>query len=159
MQRTVAVVLLMLLAPISHAAFNVEGFVSNMPRTIVLAQAEKLYKVSASDDEETYIARTADGSSYISFNFCEDKLVAVQQGFPASLRQVTLLISEFKAKHGNPFSTNAGIRAHSTGTVYEWGTWWSAGLDFVSIYYMGTELGESLTTSHQIKNKCFKVPR
>ena len=128
-----------------------------MTKQETLTAAEKLYKLSTIDDN-TVIANAPDGS-YLSFNFCEGKLVAMQQGFNANLKQVTLLISTFKAKYGNPYSTNAGTRARSTGTIYEWGTWWNAGLEFVSLYYMGTEETESLSTSYQAKNKCFKVPR
>jgi hypothetical protein len=147
----------LLLASVSAAAFDVEGFKTGMPKALVLAAAEKSYKL-VTIDETTYVAN-APGGGYLSFNFCEDKLASVQQGFPANLRQVTLLVSELKAKYGNPFSTSAGSRAHSSGTVYEWGMWWNAGTEFVSIYFTGTEPGDSLSTSHQAKNKCFKVPR
>ena len=141
-----------------HAlAFDVEGFHTGMPKATVIALAEKAYRVSAVD-ENTSIANGA-GGDYLSFNFCEDRLVSIQQGFPPNLQQVTLLISELKRKHGNPFSTNAGTTAHSTGTVYEWGTWWNAGKEFVSLYYTGTAQGDSLSVSHQSKNNCFKVPR
>ena len=143
--------------PCLAAAFNVEGFVTNMPKAAVLAQAERSYKLNTID-ENTVVANSADGG-YLSFNFCEGGLVSIQQGLKANLQQVTLVISEFKAKYGNPFSTSAGTRAHSTGTIYEWGTWWNAGAEFVSLYYMGTSQSESLSTSYQSKNKCFKVPR
>jgi hypothetical protein len=152
-----ALALSLLSLPMTSNAFDVEGFTTNMPKQVVLANAEKLHKL-VTINENTVVANAPDGG-YLSFNFCEGKLVSVQQGFPANLRQVTLLVSELKAKHGNPFSTNAGTRAHSTGTVYEWGTWWNAGQEYVSLYYSGSENAESLSTSHQAKNKCFKVPR
>ena len=145
------------LLPISCYSFDVDGFTTNMQKQSVIATAEKGYKLVAID-ENTLIANAADGG-YLSFNFCEGRLVSVQKGFPANLQQVTLLVSEFKAKYGNPFSTNAGTRAHSSGTIYEWGTWWNAGKEYVSLYYTGSPLAESLSTSYQSKNKCFKVPR
>lgn len=156
--RISAVITFSLLLLASNArAFDVEGFKTGMPKSAVLTAAEKSHRVTAVDDN-SYVANASDGS-YFSFNFCEERLVAIQQGFPASLQQVTLLISEFKRKYGNPFSTNVGTKAHSSGTVYEWGTWWNAGQEFVSLYYTGTSQGEGLSTSHQSKNKCFKVPR
>lgn len=145
------------LLPISSYAFDVDGFTTNMHKQSVIATAEKSYKLVAVD-ENLLIANAADGG-YLSFNFCEGRLVSVQKGFPANLQQVTLLVSEFKEKYGNPFSTNAGTRAHSSGTIYEWGTWWNAGEDYVSLYYTGSTIAESLSTSYQSKNKCFKVPR
>ena len=155
--ETLPLGLLLLLFSVSTHAFNVEGFTTGMPKATVLATAARTYKLAVIDDE-TVVANAADGG-YLSFNFCEGKLVAVQQGFKPNLQQVTLLISEFKSKYGNPFSTSAGTRAHSSGTIYEWGTWWNAGQEFVSLYYMGTAQSESLSTSHQSKNKRFKVPR
>lgn len=156
MHRT-ALALSFLLVPVACNAFNVQGFTTNMPKQVVLATAEKSYKL-VSIDENTVVANAPNGG-YLSFNFCEQKLVSVQQGFTANLRQVTLLMSAFKATYGNPVLTNAGTRAHSSGTIYEWGTWWNAGQEYVSLYYMGSEQSESLSTSHQAKNKCFKVPR
>ena len=155
--RTLSFALLLLLLPLSARAFDVQGFTTGMAKSKVLAMAERNYKLAVIDDD-TVVANASDGG-YLSFNFCEGKLVAVQQGFKANLQQVTLLISEFKSKYGNPFYTNAGTRAHSSGTIYEWGTWWNAGQEFVSLYYMGTTQSESLSTSHQSKNTCFKVPR
>lgn len=154
--RILSIALIFALLPSIATAFNVEGFTTNMPKAAVLAQAERGYKV-VPIDENTVVANASDGG-YLSFNFCEGKLVSVQQGLRANLQQVTLVMAEFKGKYGNPFSTNAGTRAHSSGTVYEWGTWWKAGPEFVGLYYMGQSEGESLSTSHQSKNKCFKVP-
>jgi hypothetical protein len=146
----------MLLSLNAHA-FNVEGFTTSMPKALVLATAERTYKLITIDDN-TVVANASDGG-YLSFNFCEGKLVSVQQGLKSNLQQVTLVMSEFKAKYGNPFSTNAGARAHTSGTIYEWGTWWNAGKEFVSLYYVGSPQSEGLSTSYQSQNKCFKVPR
>lgn len=157
MRRFFAVFLVILLLPAGASAFNVEGFTTNMLKPAVLSMAERSYKLGTID-EDTVVANANDGA-YLSFNFCEGKLVSVQQGFKATLQQVTLIVTEFKAKYGNPFSTSAGTRAHASGTIYEWGTWWNAGQEFVSLYYMGSPQAESLSTSYQSKNKCFKVPR
>ncbi len=156
MHKSLFVALLFVIAGNSHA-FDVEGFTTGMSKATVLAAAEKTYKL-VNVDESSYIANAVDGG-YLSFNFCEGKLVSVQRKFPANLKQVTLLVSEFKAKHGNPFSTSAGTRAGSSGAIYEWGMWWNAGTEYVSIYYFGSEQGEDLSSSYQAKNKCFKVPR
>ena len=155
MKLRISVLLLVLSA--NATAFDVDGFSTGMTKAAVLSKAEKSYKV-VNVDESTFIANAGDGG-YLSFNFCEGKLAAVQKGFPADLKQVTLLVSEFKDKHGNPFSTSAGTRAGSTGPIYELGMWWNAGNEFVNIYYMGTGSSEGLSTSHQARNSCFKVPR
>jgi hypothetical protein len=126
-------------------AFDVEGFKTGMQKAAVVAVAEKTYKL-VTVDENTLIAN-ATGGGYLSFNFCEGRLVSVQQGYQANLRQVTLLVSDLNQRYGQPFSTAAGSRAHSSGTVYETGMWWKAGPEFISIYFTGTEQGDSLSQS------------
>jgi hypothetical protein len=155
--RHLSTALILALASEVAQAFDVDGFTTNMPRAAVLAKAERTHKVAVID-ENTLVASSAD-AGYLSFNFCEDKLVSVQRGLKANLQQVVLVMAEFKGKYGNPFSTNAGTRAHASGPIYEWGTWWNAGEEFVSLHYMGSSHGESLSTSYQSPNKCFKVPR
>lgn len=145
------------LLPCTVEAFNVEGFTTGMSKTTVWEQAGRIYKLSTID-EDTVVAVAPDGN-YLSFNFCQGKLASIQQGLKTNLQQVALVMSEFKAKYGNPISTSAGTRAHSSGTIYEWGTWWAAGTEFVSLYYMGDTQSESLSTSYQSKNKCFEIPR
>ncbi|MCX7135363.1 MAG: hypothetical protein NTW47_01545, partial [Proteobacteria bacterium] len=143
--RQVPLIILALFIPAVALAFNVEGFTTGMQKSSVTAVAGKAYKLVTVDDG-TIVANGPNGA-YLSFNFCEDRLVAVQQGFQPNLKQVSLIISEFKGKYGNPISTNAGTRAHSSGTIYEWGMWWGADQEYVSLYFMGSEQGDSLSTS------------
>ena len=143
-------------APVAYA-FDVDGYRTGMSKEQVKAAADKYATVSAVD-EDTLVANASNGT-YSSFNFCKEKLVAVQQGYPASLKQVSLLVTEFNKLYGQPFSTESGARAHPTGEIHELGIWWRAGNEYVSIYYMGTPQSDSLSTSHQAKNACFKVPR
>jgi hypothetical protein len=156
--RNSALLFLVTLAPCFSYAFDVEGFSTAMPRAAVIALAERSYYKLVDIDADSMVANAADGG-YLSFNFCEGKLVSVQQGLSANLQQVTLVFAEFNANYGNPFSTDARTRAHSSGTIYEWGTWWNAGSEFVSLYYMSRDQVEVLSTSYQSSNKCFKVPR
>jgi hypothetical protein len=157
LHRKFTVVLLASLYASHSAAFDVEGFTTGMSKETVMAKAGRTYKVRELEGE-TVVAEQPSGA-YLSFNFCDGRLAAIQQGFPASLKQMTMLVSEFKRKYGNPFSTNAGPSASPHGVSYQWGIWFHAGQEFASIYYSGTDLAEGLSTSHQAVNKCFKVPR
>ena len=100
-------------------AFEVEGFKTGMSKTTVIAMAEKNHKLVTAD-ENTLIANSANGS-YLSFNFCEDKLVSVQLGYQPNLRQVALLVSELNKNFGQPFSISSGVRAHSSERSMKWG--------------------------------------
>lgn len=146
-----------------HAAtaFDVDGYKTGMTKAEVLATSGKSYRISPLEtDSNTLIATDMiDSKKYLSLNFCNDHLVSVQQGFPANLRQVSLLVANFSAKYGDPFSVKAGIRPDPTGEVYEIGYWWRANAEFASVYFSGSTYGDSLSTSRQAVNPCFKVPR
>lgn len=145
------------LATSSAGAFEVEGFRTGMRKDEVISTAEKRATLQTID-ENTVVARNPSGS-YLSFNFCNGSLATIQQGFPATLKQVSLLTAEFNKSHGQPFSINSGLRAHPSGEIYEMGIWWKAGSEYVSLYYMGTAQSDGLSVSHQSKNSCFKIPR
>jgi hypothetical protein len=142
-------------------AFDVEGYQTGMSKAAVMAKATPFYNISsiqASNDTLIASSRTNAGD-YLSFNFCQDRLVGIQQGYPANLRQTSLLISDFNTNYGQPFSIKAASRPDPTGEVYELGVWWKAGAEFASVYFLGSTQGDSLSSSHQAVNDCFRVPR
>lgn len=138
-------------------AFDVEGFVTDMSKAQVIDKAKKYSKLQEIDTG-TLIATWANGY-YLSFNFCEGVLVSIQQGHPPELKHLALLVAEFNQAYGEPFSVGSKTRSHPNGPITEMGYWWKAGEEFVSVYYMGMPDNDSLSTSHQSKNSCFKVPR
>lgn len=137
-------------------AFEVDGFRTGMTVDDVKTIAEKMGSFQALDDN-TYVVNTNAGT-YTSFNFCKSRLVSLQQGHPATLKHLSLLIADFNKRYGQPFSVQSGSRPDPSGEIYEMGMWWHAGAEFVSVYYMSAA-GDSLSTSHQARNACFKVPR
>lgn len=143
--------------PTATFAFNVEGFTTGMSKEDVIIAAKKSRELRVMDDS-TIRATSADGG-YLSFTFCQDRLVAVQQGFAATLPQVALLMAELNSKHGDPLSADAGAHARPTGPLYEFGLVWKAGTEYVKIYYSGNAQSEALSALYQARNKCFKVPR
>lgn len=138
-------------------AFEVEGFRSGMPKSEVEAKLRTWQRVSEVDPGTLVTIDQLGNAS--SFNFCEGRLVSMQQNLKPSLRQFVTLMRDFNTRHGQPFSSAAGSRTHQTGQIDELGVWWRSGNEFVSVYYMGSSAGESLSTSHQVPNSCFKVPR
>lgn len=142
---------------VQAAAFEVEGFRSGMSKAAVLEKTTSGGKVSEVDRDTILVSNSF--GNYLSFNFCKDKLVSVQQGYKPGLRQYAIVVHEFSRKHGQPFSVTSTSRAHPDGQIDELGMWWKHGEEFVSVYYMSNPHGESLSTSHQSPNSCFKVPR
>ena len=145
------------LAASSAGAFEVEGFRTGMSKDEVVSTAEK--RATLRNIDENTVVATDPSGSYLSFNFCKGSLAAIQQGFPATLKHVSLLTAEFNKRYGKPFSIDSGSRADPSGEIHEMGIWWKAGSEYISLYYMGTPQGDSLSASHQSKNSCFKVPR
>jgi hypothetical protein len=139
------------------AAFEVEGFRSGMSKAAVLEKASSWAKVSERDRDTVLVSDSF--GNYLSFNFCKDKLVSMQQGYKPSLRQYSIMVNELSKRHGQPFSLASNSRAHPDGQIHELGIWWTHGEEFMSVYYMSDPHGESLSTSHQSPNSCFKVPR
>ncbi|MCG7946625.1 MAG: hypothetical protein N0C84_09835 [Candidatus Thiodiazotropha taylori] len=155
--KTVLIAFVLIFIPQIVFGFDVNGFITNMSKSEVKRKFSPSVRVSE-HEKETLVAQWQDGS-YMSFNFCEDLLVSIQHGHPANLRNYTLLVAEFNGKYGQPFSINAGSRSHPNGQIHELGAWWSDNNEYISVYYMGLPDGESMSTSHQAPNKCFKVPR
>jgi hypothetical protein len=157
--RTLVLALLIVACewPLAASAFEVEGFRSGMTKSDVEAKLRSWQRVS--EVEPGTLVATDQFGNTSSFNFCEGKLVSMQQNLKPSLRQFVAIMRDFNSRHGQPFSSVAGSRAHQTGQVNELSIWWRYGGEFVSVYYMGSSLGESLSTSHQVPNSCFKVPR
>jgi hypothetical protein len=147
----------LLFISVQAAAFEVEGFRSGMSKAAVLEKASSWAKVSERD-RDTVLASDSLGN-YLSFNFCKDKLVSMQQGYKPSLRQYAIIVDDLGRNYGQPFSVASNSRAHPDGQIHELGIWWKHGEEFVSVYYMNNPHGESLSISHQSPNDCFKVPR
>lgn len=138
-------------------AFQVEGFHSGMTKAEVEAKLAGWNRVSEVEPHTIVAIDKAGNAS--SFNFCQGKLVSMQQNLKPTLRQFSLAVRDFNSKFGQPFSSAAGSRIHAQGQIDEIGIWWRDGNEYVSVYYMGTPLGESLSVSYQTPNQCFKVPR
>lgn len=146
-----------LLLPSVSNGFEYEGYKSGMTRS----EVEKIASETAtiSNTKGTLIARFRD-ETYLTFNFCDELLVSMQQGQPPTLRQLSMVIEEFTSTHGSPILVTSSSRASPKGQIREFGMWWAVAGEYVSVYYMGVgEESELLSTSRQVQNSCFRVPR
>src|SRR4051794_17329458 len=106
MFRSPALFLLAILVSSPSIAFDAEGFTTGMLKAAVISKAERSYKLEEADND-TLVASES-GGACLSGNCCEGRLAAVQQGFPAKLKQTPVLVSELKGRCGSPFSARAG---------------------------------------------------
>jgi hypothetical protein len=137
--------------------FEIDGYHDGMSRDEVARIASKYGNVHKTS-VDTLLALTETGT-YASFNFCKDKLVSIQQGHPATFKQLSLLVAQFNKLYGQPIHVQAVSTPRQTGELNELDIWWQTDADYAEVSYIRTPTGDDLSTSHQTKNACFKVPR
>jgi hypothetical protein len=139
------------------AGFEIDGYHDGMSRVEVTRIAGKYANVRETG-ADTLLALTETGT-YASFNFCQNKLVSIQQGHPATFKQLSQLVAQFNKLYGQPIHVQAVSTPRKTGELNELDFWWQAGADYAKVSYVGSPTGDDLSTAHQTKNTCFKVPR
>jgi hypothetical protein len=146
------------LAYVSAAdCFEIDGYHDGMSRNEVARIAGKYGNVRKSGTD-TLLALTETGT-YASFNFCKDKLVTIQQGHPATFKQLSHLVARFNKLYGQPIHVQAVTTPLKTGEQNELDFWWKTEADYAKVSYIKAPAGDDLSTSHQTRNACFKVPR
>ena len=137
--------------------FEIYGYHDGMSRDEVARIAEKNGNVR-STGADTLLALTETGT-YAKFNFCKDKLVSIQQGHPATFKQLSHLVAQFNKLYGQPIHVQAVSIPRQSGELNELDFWWQTDADYAKVSYIRTPTGDDLSTSHQTGNTCFKVPR
>lgn len=142
----------------SPFAFEFEGYRSGMSKEDVINKAEKMADIV--EHEGATVVNYRDGS-YKSFNFCEGKLVSMAQGQVPNIHQLAILVEDHNKRYGQPYSIKSNSSPVADGRKQEMGFWWKSGDDYINIFYMKLDAYNegSLSTSRQVKNSCFKVPR
>ena len=137
--------------------FEIDGYHDGMSRDEVTRIASKYGNVRRTS-ADTLLVLTETGT-YASFKFCKDKLVSIQQGHPATFKQLSHLVGQFNKLYGQPIHVQSVSTPQQTGELNQLDFWWQAGADYAKVSYIGSPTGDDLSTSHQTKNSCFTVPR
>jgi hypothetical protein len=137
--------------------FEIDGYHDGMSRDEVKRLASKYGNVRRTD-ADTLLALTETGT-YASFNFCQDRLVSVQQGHPATFKQLSRLVARFNKLYGQPMHVQAVATPQQRGELNKLDFWWKTGDDYAKVTYIRTPTGDDLSTAHQARNACFEVPR
>lgn len=144
-------------------AFEVDSFKSGMSKE----QVREALKSYAFDRVQEFSAQTLiaydqpeKGSNrQFVFDFCNDKLAGLQQDMAPSLRNVTIVINSYIAKHGQPFKVNAQSSVTSIGDKNELAFYWRKGLDILGVKYSETAPVEQLLLQYDTSNNCWATPR
>jgi len=144
-------------------AFEVDVFKSGMSKE----QVREALKSYAFDRVHEFSAQTLiaydqpeKGSNrQFVFDFCNDKLAGLQQDMAPSLRNVTIVLNSYIAKHGQPFKLNAQSSVTSIGDKNELAFYWRKGLDVIGVKYSETSPVEQLLVQYDTPNNCWPTPR
>jgi hypothetical protein len=144
-------------------AFEVDAFKSGMS----MEQVREALKTYAFDRVQEFSGQTLiaydqpeKGSNrQFVFDFCNGKLSGLQQDMAPSLRNVTIVLNSYIAKHGQPFKVNALSSVTSIGDKNELAFYWRKGLDIMGVKYSETSPVEQLLLQYDIPNNCWPTPR
>ncbi|MEO1767529.1 hypothetical protein [Thiobacter aerophilum] len=160
--RTLSLMLGLLLVN-SAAAFEVDVFQSGMTREQV-RQALASYAFERVQDfsATTLIAYdTPERASHrqFVFDFCNDRLVGLQQEVAPSLRNLVIVINNYNGRYGQPVRVIANTNVTSIGERNELAVHWRKGPDMIGVRYVTTPPVESLMLVYESPNNCWQVPR
>lgn len=155
--------ILLALSASPAAAFDVDAFKSGMTRNQV-KDALKTYNFERVQDfsDTTLIAYDTPekGSNrQFVFDFCNDRLVGLQQEMGPSIRNLMILVGNYNAKYGQPSKVSANTNVTSIGERNELAFFWRKGLDVVGVRYVTIAPVEQLTLQYETPNNCWQVPR
>jgi hypothetical protein len=144
-------------------AFEVDAFKSGMSKEQV-KEALKSYTFDKVQDfsAQTLIAydQPEKGSNrQFVFDFCNNKLVGMQQEMAPSNRNLVIIINNYNAKYGQPIKVSAGSNVTSTGDKNELALYWRKGLDVVGVKYNVIAPIEQLLVQYDAPNNCWQTPR
>lgn len=147
----------------SALAFEVDTFKSGQTKEQV-KEALKSYTFDKVQDfsAQTLIAydQPEKGTNrQFTFDFCNDKLVGLQQDMAPSSRNMMIIVNSYVTKYGQPFKVNAGSNVTNIGDKNELGIFWRKGADIVGVKYVVTQPIEQLLLQYDVSNNCWQTPR
>ncbi len=160
--RALSLTLVLLLAAPAEA-FEIDAFKSGMSREEVKAALQSYDFERVRDFSPTTLIAydTPERASHrqFVFDFCNDRLVGLQQEVAASLRNLVTVVNNYNARYGQPSRVVAGSNVTSIGERNELAFFWRSGLDVIGVRYVATAPVEQLMLVYETPNKCWQVPR
>lgn len=161
--RTLSLTMVCALLAQPCAAFEVDAFRSGMSREQV-RQALASYDFERVQDfpPSTLIAYdTPERASHrqFVFDFCNDRLVGLQQEVAPSLRNLVIVVNNYNGRYGQPVRVVANTNVTSIGERNELAFHWRKGPDVIGVRYVTTAPVESLMLVYEAPNNCWQIPR
>lgn len=156
-------ILCALLHAVPAAAFEIDSFKSGMTREQV-KEALKTYNFERVQDFSAttliaYDPPEKGSNRQFTFDFCNGKLVTLQQEMGPSIRNLMTMVSNYNSKYGQPSKVTASTNVTSIGERNELAFYWRKGLDVVGVSYVTTAPVEQLMLQYETPNNCWQVPR
>lgn len=141
----------------THAAINAFGFTPGMSKQAVEAAATSMGLGVPKWVGHSFLVQGQDNYYHEwLFNFCNDKLYEVSQGFPTNFDQIANFVEASLREHGQPLFVSATGAMLSGGFVRPVNLYWK--LDAGAAYLRLMQLPKSYTVIYQWPNSCVKVP-
>jgi hypothetical protein len=143
-------------------AFEVGEFKSGMDREQVrhALTGWRFDKVQNSGDALLAYDRPEKNSfRQFRFHFCNDRLVGLEQGMKASVRNFIVIASNYLQTYGQPMKVDAGVNVVASGEKNAMAMHWRRGNETLGVRYQILAGGEDLQVVHEVSNTCWQAPR
>lgn len=151
------------LSPLVAHAFEVDEFKSGMSRDKV-KEALQSYRF---DRVQEFSATTLiaydqpekGGNRQFIFDFCNDRLVGLQQEMKPVFRNLIVIVNNYNKTLGQPIKVDTSNNITSAGEKDVLAFYWRKGLDLVGLKYIWMQPVEQLMLQYDTSNNCWQIPR
>jgi hypothetical protein len=140
-------------------AFDFAEFKSGTPREKVLEllktwNLDKVLDIS-NDSILTFDLPEKDTFRRMLFNFCNEKLVAVEQDMRPSPKNFITLVNSYNTRYGQPLQVKTNVGMIATGEKTTIHMIWRKGADYFGVKYVVLPTGEALSITFLVYNSCW----
>ena len=152
-----------LLFSTAACAFEMAEFRSGMTREQVKAALEswRFDKVldGGSHTLLAFDSPNKETNRRLRFDFCNEKLAALEHSVQASARNLIVITSNFNNSFGQPMKVDAGINVLSVGEKNVLALNWRRNNEIIGVRYLLLPGAEELTVAYEAPNTCWQTPR
>jgi hypothetical protein len=146
----------------SARAFDVAEFKSGMSREQVREHLTgwRFDRVQNSGDTLlAYDLPERNSFRQFRFQFCNDKLVGLEQSMKASVRNFIVISNNYITTYGQPIRVSTGVNVVASGEKNAMVLHWRRGNETVAVRYQQLGDSEQLALIYEMPNTCWQSPR
>ncbi|MEQ1662937.1 MAG: hypothetical protein ABL877_09610 [Thiobacillus sp.] len=161
--RTLISLFLAALASLPAHAWDIGEFRNGMTRTEVETTLkswhfDKVLPVGSDGLFAYDMAENPAGRRFL-FDFCNDKLVSLDQEVAPAFRHFIVIASNYSNLYGNPLKVIPYSSVVASGEKNLLAMFWRKGSDYMGVKYALYPNGEQLSMTWQVNNNCWQAPR